>query len=172
MDEILERVKANRPALERWLRALPGYAGYKEKELRRDADRLLREALSRRLREAADRLLRAQRRLANRDLSRVEELDRLVHRLQTLADRIRTASYGYAGFFDALRIEQAELEALYRFDAELLERAEELPKAVEALEQAVEGSADLSPALRGLEQPLQALEAAWDQRAERMRALR
>jgi hypothetical protein len=42
---------------------------------------------------------------------------------------------------------------------------------VEALEQAVEGSADLSPALRGLEQPLQALEAAWDQRAERMRAL-
>jgi hypothetical protein len=160
MDEILERVKANRPALERWLRALPGYAGYKEKELRRDADRLLREALSRRLREAADRLLRAQRRLADRDLSRVEELDRLVRRLQTLADRIRTAGYGYAGFFDALRIEEAELEALYRFDAELLERAEELPKAVEALEQAVEGSADLSPALRGLEQPLQALEAA------------
>lgn len=98
MDEILERVKANRPALERWLRLLPGYAGYKEKEQRRDADRILRETIRRRLRELADRLLGLQRELSERDLARVDEIDRIVRQLQTLADQVGVARYGYAGF--------------------------------------------------------------------------
>lgn len=151
MDEILERVKANRPALERWLRLLPGYAGYKEKEQRRDADRILRETIRRRLRELADRLLGLQRELSERDLARVDEIDRIVRQLQTLADQVGVARYGYAGFFDAVRIGEAELEALYRFDADLLQKIEELQGSVDALGQTIRGGGDLAAALRPLE---------------------
>lgn len=166
MDEILERVKADRPALEGWLRHLPGYVGYKEKERRRDADRILREAVSRRLREAADRLLRLQREIADRDLAHVDEVDRAARRIQTLADRIQTTRYGYAGFFDALRIGEAELEALYRFDADLLQRVEDLSGDLDRLDPAARGGGDLPTALQALAQRIQELEAAWDRRAE------
>lgn len=166
MDEILERVKAKRPALERWLRLLPGYAGYKEKEQRRDADWILREAIRHRLREIADRLLRIQRELAERDLSRVDEIDRLVRRIQTLADQIGVARYGYAGFFDAIRIEEAELEALYRFDADLLQKIEELQERIDVLDQAVHSGGDLSAVLPPLDRHLQELQATWERRVE------
>ncbi|HXF70349.1 MAG TPA: hypothetical protein VNK89_11145 [Thermoflexus sp.] len=166
MDEILERVKANRPVLERWLRFLPGYAGYKEKEQRRDADRILRETISHRLQELADRLLGLQRELADRDLSHVDEIDRLVHRVQTLADQIRVARYGYAGFFDAIRIEETELEALYRFDADLLQKVEELQEDVEPLDSAIRGGGDLLSTLRPLERRIQELQVAWTRRME------
>ncbi|MCS6964732.1 hypothetical protein [Thermoflexus sp.] len=166
MDEILERVKANRPALERWLRLLPGYAGYKEKEQRRDADRILREAIRRRLLGIADRLLGLQRELADRDLSHADELDRAVRRIQTLADQIGVARYGYAGFFDAIRIQEGELEALYRFDADLFQKAEELQENVDALDQALRGNSELLVALRSLESRIQELQRAWEGRME------
>lgn len=166
MDEILERVMAKRPELERWLRILPGYAGYKAKEQRRDADRILREAIHRRLREVADRLLRLQREVADRDLSRAGEVDRVARRTQTLADQVRVASYGYAGFFDAVRIGEAELEALYRFDADLLQKVEALQGALDALERAVREGGDLPAALRSFEQGLQDLQTAWAGRVE------
>ncbi|WP_376788829.1 hypothetical protein [Thermoflexus sp.] len=166
MDEILERVKTNRPALERWLRLLPGYAGYKEKEQRRDADRILRETIRQRLRELADRLLGLQRELSERDLSRVDEIDRVVRRIQTLADQVGVARYGYAGFFDAVRIGEAELEALYRFDADLLQKIEELQGSLDALAQAIRGGGDLPAALRPLESQLQELQGLWERRLE------
>ncbi len=166
MDEILERVKANRPALERWLRFLPGYAGYKEKEQRRDADRILRETIRQRLRELADRLLVLQRELAERELSRVDEIDRMVRRIQTLADQVGVARYGYAGFFDAVRIGEAELEALYRFDADLLQKIEELQGSIDVLAQAIRGGGDLPAALRPLEDQLQELRVVWERRSE------
>ncbi|MCB9154272.1 MAG: hypothetical protein H6649_09495, partial [Caldilineae bacterium] len=40
-------------------------------------------------------------------------------KLVLLADRIRTASYGYAPLFDDLRVKEAELDALARFDEAL-----------------------------------------------------
>lgn len=168
MDEILERVKANRPALERWLRFLPGYAGYKEKEQRRDADRILRETIRQRLRELADRLLVLQRELAERELSRVDEIDRVVRRIQTLADQVGVARYGYAGFFDAVRIGEVELEALYRFDADLLQKIEELQGGVDVLAQVIRGGGDLPAALRPLESQLQELQVLWERRSELM----
>lgn len=166
MDEILERVKANRPTLERWLRLLPGYAGYKEKEQRRDADRILREAIRHRLLEIADRLLGLQRELAERDLSQADELDRVVRRIQTLADQIGVARYGYAGFFDAIRIHERELEALYRFDADLLQKAEEFQEDLNALSQALRGDGEPRIALQGLESRIQELQRAWEKRME------
>ena len=150
MDEILERVRAHRPALERWLRALPGYAGYKEKELRREADRLM--------------VLMGI--LAERDLAQADALDEVIRRIQTMADRIQVASYGYAGFFDAVHIGERELEALYRFDADLLQRLEDLETFTEAFDQALRAGEDPTPAFHHLDGTSLALRILWDRRVE------
>jgi hypothetical protein len=38
-----------------------------------------------------------------------------------LIDRLKTASYGYAGLFDAVKVKEAELDALYNYDAAMLD---------------------------------------------------
>ena len=56
MSANYERIKGERGRLEGFLGKLPGYKGYKEKEMRREADRLLREALVRDFSEQLNRL--------------------------------------------------------------------------------------------------------------------
>ena len=46
--------------------------------------------------------------------------------LRTFVDRIKEASYGYAGFFDAVRINKGELEKIYAYDLALLENAQKI----------------------------------------------
>ena len=50
-DQFVEQAKANQGALERLFKGLPGIRGYADKELRRDADKRLREQLALQLTE-------------------------------------------------------------------------------------------------------------------------
>ena len=39
---------------------------------------------------------------------------------------MRFASYGYAGFFDVVKIEQEQLDSIYQFDLKLVEHVDKL----------------------------------------------
>ena len=52
MDPILDKARAAQNALERLMNSVPGFKGYRERDLRRDADRLQREHISARLEDA------------------------------------------------------------------------------------------------------------------------
>ena len=54
--DLIEKAKAARGALERTFAGLPGVKGYKEKELRREADKTVRDLLARDLDEQRQRL--------------------------------------------------------------------------------------------------------------------
>ena len=51
MDPLLDKARAGQNALERLMNSVPGFKGYRERDLRRDADRLQREHLASRLDE-------------------------------------------------------------------------------------------------------------------------
>lgn len=115
--------------LERVAGAVPGYKGYAERERRRDADKLHREHLAERLRALKAPLNDAARELtAAGRLREIGAADRVLKKIDHAENRIRFASYGYAGFFDAARVEEAQLEALYHFDQELLGQVEEIAR--------------------------------------------
>ncbi|MEJ2558911.1 MAG: hypothetical protein P8186_22380, partial [Anaerolineae bacterium] len=100
-----QTVEDSKGGLERLASSIPGYRGYKEKENRRAADKLLREHLVRQLDEQRRRLAELQRDLLEGGgLLMVDDLDRAVIKVQKLVDKIRTASYGYAGMFDAAKV--------------------------------------------------------------------
>jgi hypothetical protein len=146
MDDAISRVRASRGALERLGARLPGFSGYLERELRREMDQLLRLELAAGLDRARDALLAALARVAPQDAA-VARLAALEKSLDRLANRLRHAGAGYAGAFDAAKVRQAELEALYHFDEGLMARVDETaataaraagePGAVPALETAV-----------------------------------
>jgi len=128
------RIEGGFNKVEGLVKNLPGYKGYKEKEVRREADKLLRVKVARTLEEHRQRLNSILVTLTNTGrLDLLLPLDRALMRLQLLSDRVKTASYGYAGLFDAVKVREAELEALYNFDAALLESADRVKALIDAI---------------------------------------
>jgi hypothetical protein len=121
-----------------WLEKLgdkiPGYAGYVAKERRRDVDKMHREHLAERLRSAKQPLTDVMRDLSGAGrLFEVGPVDRVLKKLDRVENRIRFASYGYAGFFDAVKIEEPQLDLIYRFDLSLVEKVEEFERLAREL---------------------------------------
>ncbi len=150
-----EQVMGGRNWIQRIVEWVPGFRGYYAREHRRDADKLVREAAAARLSGAAEALgsLTATLAKAGR-LDEVDRLGRLSQRLGTAADRLRLSPRGYAGFFDAVKVREAELDRLYTHDVALLEGAKSLLSSAK------------SAALEPLEKDLARLESEIDARKE------
>jgi hypothetical protein len=161
-------VEDSKGRLERLISKVPGYRGYKEKENRRAADKLLREQVAGELDEQRRRLIELQRSLLESGgLMLLDDLDRAVTKVQKLADKIRTASYGYAGLFDAVKVKEADLDALYEFDEDMLTQVMNIQKAVDSLAGVLESDGgDLKGAIRGVTSAADEAEATWRKREQ------
>jgi hypothetical protein len=119
---------------------LPGYKGYKEKEQRREADRLLRDHIVNRMRTVKDQLDVLQTDLISAGkIELLDEVGSAATQIQTFIDRVRTAPYGYAGLFDAARIKEDDLDRVYEFDASLLSYADRIEGAISRAREGIEG---------------------------------
>jgi len=164
-DQFVEEAKANQSALERLFSGLPGIRTYADKELRRDADKRLREQIAFQLTEQKLQLIQLQQRLLQvKGLPQLDTVERLVQRVQTLTDRVRSASYGYAGLFDAVKIREEQLAALHRFDLGLAAQLGALADAVAAVTAAIPDEATLAGALANVETMIATLSTYFSQR--------
>jgi hypothetical protein len=138
MTDLYEQIKGDRGRIESFIGKIPGYKGYKEKEMRREADKLLRDALARRLEEQWRRLPDIQKQLlSSGQIEWLDDIEGATMKLQTFIDRLETATYGYAGFFDAVRVKEDELDLLYDFDLSLDDQVDGITAAVDQLATAV-----------------------------------
>jgi hypothetical protein len=69
--------------------------------------------------------------------------------LRTFTDRIKNASYGYSGFFDATKINEKELEQLYTFDAAFFDLADQISNGLDNVEAEI-GGEGLKSAIRAV----------------------
>jgi hypothetical protein len=168
-DQFVDATKERMGAIERLLKGLPGIKGYVDKELRRDADKQTRMLLAQQLELEKQDLLAVQRTLLNSGgLMWLDDVDQAVTKLQTLADRIKTASYGYAGLFDAVRIREEQLNALNKFDQAMAARTVDIRMAIDNLGKAANGSGDIGDATRKLTALLADLNNLYSKRYEAM----
>ncbi len=138
MSNLSDQIRQEWTGLQQLASKIPGFSGYMERESRRDADRLLRDTLARRFEEQWRRLPDLQRQLmAGGMIDLVDDLDNATMRLQTVIDRLRTTSYGYAGFFDAVKINEAELDKIYAYDNALADHVGHIAEAIDALASAI-----------------------------------
>ncbi len=166
-DQFVDAAKARMGAVERLLKGLPGISGYVDKETRRDADKRLRELIAGQLEEQKQALLEVQRMLLEgKGLLWMDNVDQAVQKLQILIDRIKTASYGYAGLFDTVRVREDELNALHHFDAAMAERVVDVQMGVAALRQAVSDGGDIAAQIRKLIDTLSELNTLYGKRHE------
>jgi hypothetical protein len=133
-----------------WLDRIPGYRGYRAKEDRRDADRRVRDAVAAELSARAARVETVARELANkRRLAEIGPVDELARSIRHLADRVRTASYGYGGLFSDRDVDEAALDQLKLFDQALLNGVTDLDAPIAALEAVFASGGDLAAAAGG-----------------------
>jgi hypothetical protein len=134
MEPILDKARAAQNALERIANSVPGFRGYREKELRRDADRLQREYVASRLdlnKKALNEMANAATRSG--DLAVINDIEAARKRLDRVAARVRYADRGYAGFFDTVKVDEAALGRVYEIDLGLIQGVEAVAAAAGAV---------------------------------------
>lgn len=163
----MEHAKSEMSGLERFISKVPGIKGYREKELRRETDKQIRDTLARRL-EARRRKITALQSelLSGGGLLWLDDLERVVGRLQLLIDRVKTASYGYAPFFALERVKEDDLDRLVEFDQKLFDELARLDEAISALEQAVTTNEKLKEAIQAVGDLTAALNETFNRRHE------
>ena len=166
-DQFVDAAKERMGTIERLLKGLPGIGGYIDKELRRDADKRVRELIAQELEVQKQALLEIQRMLLDgKGLLWLDNIDQAVQKLQILADRIKTASYGYSGLFDPVKIREEALDALHRFDQAMAGRVADVRVAIMNLRAAVNDGGDIGAATRKLTDLLADLNNLYTKRHE------
>lgn len=145
--DIKDRAREQQNGLERILLRIPGFKGYYEREFRRDSDRLQREYVVKQLRKVKTGLNKALQAAGRaKDFEQLREGDGLARELDRAIAAARYADQGYSGFFDLIKVREAELDRVYEIDARLAEAA----AALAALAAAALEGADLAPLREGL----------------------
>ena len=165
-DQIFGKVTGDMDIFKKILSKVPGFSGYMERQSRRDSDKLLRDTIFKRFRELEDRVSSLQRDLlSSGDIALLDDIERSAIKLRTFADRVRTAPRGYSSLFEAIKINEDELAKLYQYDASLLDKVDEVGRAIDNIQSSV-GTDGLKAAIRNLETVSSDCVQAYDRREE------
>jgi hypothetical protein len=168
MSDLYDKVTGYQDIFKKILGKVPGFSGYIERQNRRASDKLLREAVANHFEEQWQRISGLQRDLISQGgIENVSAMEGAAIKLRQFIDRVRTASYGYSGLFDAVKINENELAQLYQYDLALLQSADEVGKAVDNVETSI-GSDGLPAAIRNLTNLAQQSVTAFNKRSEAM----
>jgi len=171
MSDIFERVSGERDFIKKILAKVPGFKGYIERGDRRMSDKLLREKVADEFETLYQRISSLQRDLISQgELTYVDDLEASALKLRQFIDRVRTASYGYAGIFDAIKIREEELSQVYQYDYALLALADDVRSAIDNVETSI-GTEGLEAALRHLTSVSQQCVDAFNKRSEVMKGI-
>jgi hypothetical protein len=170
----LEKVRGERSLLEKIMGYIPGYRGYKEKELRRESDRLVRMEVVNRLKTAKTAFRRnfanplLVQKLSGEDSYRFDALN---SRLDRVTQRIDRAVAGYAGMFDSIKVKEDKLDSVIQHDLSLIERAESVKADVEKTVGIDPGTDEWRTAMDALISKIEELDRLVDERSTILRGL-
>lgn len=151
MSDFFEKVSSQVDPFKKLVSFIPGFSGYVERQNRRDADKLLRETVARRFEEQWSRASSLQVDMVNHGmLSYVDDMEKASLALRTFIDKISTAARGYSGMFDAVKINEKELEAIYQFDAAFFDLADQVKSGLDNVEASMGDEAALPAAIRNI----------------------
>jgi hypothetical protein len=131
MSDLRDRIRGDENSFQRMLDWIPGFKGYREQELRRDADRLVREHLVDLMAGVHTKVRRATADFAKgAKLKHLGALDSVGKRIEKLTDMIRHADTGYTGWFAAVKVKEDDLDRLYDYDVALKQFIADLDASV------------------------------------------
>jgi len=116
-----------------WAKIIPGYHGYKKKEIRRESDRLLRDHLVKQLTNVKHDLTAIEEDAASSAPEILKSLEDMLTNLDTFLRKIQHANYGFGEMFGTDKVKEPELDKLIEFDRSVVETVMSLQKAIKEL---------------------------------------
>lgn len=166
MSDLFDQVTNSQDVVTKILAKIPGFGGYIERENRRAADKLLRDTVANRFEEIWKRVSSLQADLVSQGaIEYVDDMEGAAIKFRQFIDRVKNASYGYSGLFDAVKINEAELLKIYQYDLALLDLAEESNRAVDTVETSI-GTDGIPAAIRNLKSVASKAVEAYNHRSE------
>jgi hypothetical protein len=167
--EVYTQAKSQMRLSERIAAALPGFRGYKEKELRRESDKLIRNHLYLKLSRDKDNIRLISQRIADkRYFDVITDVDRLVAKMDRITEKVNHASYGYSGFYDVVKIKEENLDRMIAYDNGLFDGVNALTDAIDSLKTQLVGGdyTNLKDKVQAVNDKLDLLEDTFDKRQE------
>jgi len=167
--DVYDQAKSQMRLSERIAAALPGFRGYKEKELRRESDKLIRNHLNLKLSKAKDNVKSISQRIADkRYLDILVDVDRLNAKMDRITEKVNHASYGYSGFFNIVKIKEENLDRMIAFDNQLVDSVNTLTTEIDGLKAQLLGGdySSLKDKVQGVADKVELLEDTFDKRQE------
>jgi len=151
MDQFFEKVTSQQDPFKKLMSHIPGFSGYIDRQNRRDADKILRDTVARRFEEQWKRASQLQSDMvSNGMIAYVDDMEKAAIRLRTFIDKITTAPRGYSGMFDAVKINEKELESIYQFDNAFFDLGEQVGRGLDNVEASLADEASLPAAIRNV----------------------
>jgi len=171
MSDIFDKVTGDQDPIKKILAKIPGFKGYIERGDRRMSDKLLRDTIADEFEALNQRISSLQRDLISQgEIGYLDDLEAAAIKLRQFIDRVRTASYGYAGLFDAIKIKEDELAQVYEYDNALLALSDQVRSAIDNVETSI-GTEGLDAAIRHLITVSQQCVDAFNKRSEVMKGI-
>lgn len=167
--DVYAQAKSQMRLSERIAAALPGFRGYKEKELRRESDKLIRNHLAQKLSKDKDNVRSISQKIADkRYLDMLTDVDRLIAKMDRITEKINHASYGYSGFFDIVKIKEENLDRMIAYDNQLIDSVNILTDSIDTLKaQLLNGDyTNLKDKIQTITGKFEMLEDTFDKRQE------
>jgi predicted nucleic acid-binding protein len=151
MEDFFQKVTSQQDPFKKLASFIPGFSGYIERQNRRDADKVLRDTVARRFEDQWRRASQLQSDMvSNGQIAFVDDMEKAAIKLRTFIDKISTAPRGYSGMFDAVKINEKELESIYQFDAAFFDLAEQVGRGLDNVEASLGDPAALPAAIRNV----------------------
>ncbi|HZK17001.1 MAG: hypothetical protein M0P11_01195 [Anaerolineaceae bacterium] len=171
MTDIYNIVSEDQDPIKKLISKIPGFKGYVERGDRRMSDKILREVVAKQYETQYQRISSLQRDLiSSGGLAYIDDLENAAIKIRQFIDRIKTASYGYAGIFDAIKIREEELAAIYQYDLTLYEHAQVVSSAIDNIEASI-GTDGLPASIRHLIAVSQEVIDAFNKRSDALKGI-
>jgi hypothetical protein len=150
-DQILSKISDSKDLLTKIGSKIPGFSGYIDRQERRNSDKLLRDTIAKRVMDQHKRVSELQvEMIGEGGIEHLDDMEKAAIRLQTFADRVRTATRGYSSVFEAVKIDEDALNKILAYDNTLLDKTEQIAAAVDTVQSSL-GSDGLKAAIRNLQ---------------------
>ena len=96
------------------------------------------------------------------------DMDRLQAKMDRVVEKVNHASYGYSGFFDAVKVKEDSLDRMIEFDNKLLDSVDALTAEIDGFKAdlASGNTSNLKTRVQSVTDKLEALEDTFDSRKE------
>lgn len=165
-----ESIAKNRTLIERINVYIPFYRGYKQKNLRRDEDRAIRDVVANVLSTVKNDLSNASRATLG-DLEAMRDIDRLRSKIDRYTTDVKKAVGGYSGIHASVKVLESELDRVIEWDAHLIDDVELLKEQSAKMLRDADDGLGIKEDMRTMEQTIDEMINTFRQRDNVMKNL-